>query len=399
MRDVDMSLMSDSPCPDSEFLAQYLDGGLSTADRDGVERHLTACPTCRAVALDAPSVEAELRRHELPSPSGTVVEPVFPRFRKSLPFPLLLPRSVAAGAIAATAVVAIAISLATPETPSSRTGPTAPRPHDIVLPQRSETAALRSYEALRPAPILDAPHIQASAAPAPPREMIKRAQPQFRSVPSDARRLPQYPGADADVSKRLWSAEITKLFNEGVAAANSGDHRAALTAFSNAAAVMPSCTDCYFNIGVSQRRMGDFVGAETAFKKSIELRPNNPQAYIALAELYTSQKEMNLAAAASAKAADLLLADAGGDAAALYAAGIGLWNANKYPEASATFEAAVKADASHAGAHFMLGKVYMNLGELKEAATEFGTYLTLQPSGTKAAEAAALYQEVTKFVK
>ena len=87
---------------------------------------------------------------------------------------------------------------------------------------------------------------------------------------------------------------------------------------------------------------------------------------------------MDLAAAASAKAAELSVASrGGGNADSLYSAGVGLWNANKFPEAGSTFEAAIKANPNHADSHFMLGKVNLNLGKLKEAAGEFETYLKL----------------------
>ena len=50
---------------------------------------------------------------------------------------------------------------------------------------------------------------------------------------------------------------------------------------------------------------------------------------------------MDLAAAASAKAAELsVAAGGGGNADSLYSAGVGLWNANKFAEAGSTFEAA-----------------------------------------------------------
>ena len=68
---------------------------------------------------------------------------------------------------------------------------------------------------------------------------------------------------------------------------------------------------------------------------------------------------MDLAAAASAKSAELSIASGGGgNADSLYSAGVGLWNANKFAEAGTTFEAALKANPNHADSHFMLGKVY-----------------------------------------
>ena len=196
------------------------------------------------------------------------------------------------------------------------------------------------------------------------------------------------------------NAEIKKFFEAGVAAAQAGNHQAAVEAFSNAAVAMPTCADCYFNVGVSQQMLKNSAGAEEAFKKAIEQRPNYPEAYNALAALYTQDKKMDLAAAASAKAAELGVAAGGtGNASSLYSAGVGLWNANKFPEAGSTFEAAIKADPNHADAHFMLGKVNLNLGKLKEAAAEFEQYLKLQPSGPNAAEAKTTYEALKPMLK
>src|SRR2546421_398382 len=140
-----------------------------------------------------------------------------------------------------------------------------------------------------------------------------------------------------------------KVVDEGVAAANSGNHQGAVDAFTNAANAMPSCADCYYNIGVSQGQLKNADASEAAFKKAIELRPAYPEAYNALAALYTAQRKMDLAAAAAAKAAELSSSAAGGGSAdSLYSAGVGLWNANKFPEAQGAFEGAIKADANHA---------------------------------------------------
>jgi len=195
------------------------------------------------------------------------------------------------------------------------------------------------------------------------------------------------------------NASIKKFFEEGVVAAQAGNHQGAVTAFNNAAVAMPTCADCYFNIGVSQQQMKNSADAEAAFKKAIELRPSYPEAYNALAALYTADKKMDLAAAASTKAAELSVAAGGGNADSLYSAGVGLWNANKFAEAGSTFEAAVKTDPNHADSHFMLGKVYLNLGKLKEAAGEFDAYLKLQPTGKNSAEAKTTFEALKPMLK
>ena len=163
---------------------------------------------------------------------------------------------------------------------------------------------------------------------------------------------------------------------------------------------MPTCADCYFNVGVSQQQLKNSEAAEAAFKKAIELRPSYPEAYNALAVLYTQDKKMDLAAAASAKSAELSIASgAGGNADSLYSAGVGLWNANKFVEAGNTFEAALKANPNHADSHFMLGKVYLNLGKLKGAAGEYEIYLKLEQAGKNAAEAKTTFEALKPMLK
>ena len=194
--------------------------------------------------------------------------------------------------------------------------------------------------------------------------------------------------------------EIKKFFEAGVVAAQAGNHQGAVEAFSNAAAAMPTCADCFFNVGVSQQMLKNSAAAEEAFKKAIEQRPNYPEAYNALAALYTADKKMDLAAAASAKAAELsVAAGGGGNADSLYSAGVGLWNANKFAEAGSTFEAAIKVNPNHADSHFMLGKVNLNLGKLKEAAQEFEMYLKLEPNGKNAAEAKTTFEALKPMLK
>lgn len=196
------------------------------------------------------------------------------------------------------------------------------------------------------------------------------------------------------------SAAARKAFEEGVAAANAGNNDAAIAAFTTAAAGIPNCADCHFNIGLSQQRSKNFDQAEASFNEAIKLRPNYPEAFNALASVYSAQGKMDQAAAAASKSAELSVASAtGGSADQLYNSGVALWNANKFPEAGTAFESALKTDPNHAEAHFMLGKVYINLGKLKEAAGEYDTYLKLAPTGKNAAEAKTTYEALKPMLK
>ncbi|HQZ38138.1 MAG TPA: tetratricopeptide repeat protein [Vicinamibacterales bacterium] len=191
------------------------------------------------------------------------------------------------------------------------------------------------------------------------------------------------------------AAEVKKAFDEGVAASRAGDHDTAIARFTDVAAMMPGCHDCYYNIGVSYLQKNDEKQAEEAWKKAIELKPDYAEALSALATLYNNQKRFDEAAAMSAKAAA-----AGGSTSSsadvIYNQGIILWNQGKIAEAKAKFEETVAADATYADAHFQLGMALLNEGKLPEAVGAFETYLKLAPTGQFAAQATAMVAQLKK---
>jgi tetratricopeptide (TPR) repeat protein len=190
------------------------------------------------------------------------------------------------------------------------------------------------------------------------------------------------------------NAALQKSFDAAVAASKAGDHAGAIAKYSEVAAGLPSCADCYYNMGLEYAALKDFVQAETAFKKALEVKPDHADAYNGLANVYNAQKKFDLASQASAKAAELAGGttgtSGGGNPDSLYNQGVIAWNAGKTDEARTHFEAALKADPNHAPSHYQLGMAYLNLGKLPEAKTEFETYLKLAPSGANAAQAQAM---------
>ena len=209
------------------------------------------------------------------------------------------------------------------------------------------------------------------------------------------------PGASGPTKEDVAKATaVKKLFDEGVAASRSNDHDGALAKFNEAAVLLPTCFDCYYNIGYAHAQKKDYVQAEAAFKKALELKADYVEAYNGLATIYNAQKKFDEAQAASQKAAEL--ASAGGAAAgggsvdALYNQGVIAWNAGKAEEAKGSFEAAIKANPTHADSHYQLGMCFVNLGKLPEAADMFEKYLALAPDGQYAAQAKALVATLKK---
>ncbi|HEY2907976.1 MAG TPA: tetratricopeptide repeat protein [Vicinamibacterales bacterium] len=208
--------------------------------------------------------------------------------------------------------------------------------------------------------------------------------------------------SSAEAAKK--SAELKKVFDEGVAASREGKHDEAIAAFTKAAELNPSCYDCYYNVGFGNAQKKDYDKAEAAYKKAIELKADYAEAYSGLANIYNAQRKFDQASEASAKAMQYagggaiggVAAGGGGSADAMYNQGVILWNAGKIPEAKKQFEAAVAANPNHAESHYQLGMALLNENNLPGAATEFETYLKLSPEGPNAPTAKAMVAQLKK---
>ena len=200
------------------------------------------------------------------------------------------------------------------------------------------------------------------------------------------------PVSKEEAAKAKAKAEsATKAFNEGVELSNAGKNEEAVAKFNEVIATMPNCAECYANIGTVQTKAQKYDEAEAAFKKAIDLKADFAEAYNGLANLYNSQKKFDQAAEMSKKAMELATAAGGaggaagatpaGNAAAVFNQGVILWNAQKFPEAKAQFEQAVKLDPTLAEAHYWLGMATLNGGDMAGAKSKFETYLKLAPTG------------------
>ncbi|HSL21526.1 MAG TPA: tetratricopeptide repeat protein [Vicinamibacterales bacterium] len=197
------------------------------------------------------------------------------------------------------------------------------------------------------------------------------------------------------------SAALRAAFDEGVALSQAGKNVEAIAKFNEVIGIAPSCATCFANIGSIHLKANEFDQAEAAYKKALEVDAELAAAYTGLMNVYNAQRKFDEAEKMAAEAAKRSSGGAGGggNPDALYNQGVVQWNANKFPEAQQAFESAIKADPNHAEAHFMLGKVYINLGKLAESATEFETYLTLAPDGPNAKEAKTNYEALKAYIK
>ena len=187
---------------------------------------------------------------------------------------------------------------------------------------------------------------------------------------------------------------------EGVAAFNAGNNDLALAKFNEVIAAQPTCLECHLTLGQIYGRTQKYAEAEAAYKKAIELKPDSSEAYTGLTTLYNAQKKFDLAADASAKAAQFSGgAGGGGSAEALFNQGVVLFNAQKFPEAKKQFEAAVAADPNLAMAQYQLGMTALNLGEIPTAVAALEAYLKVDPNGPKAAEVKAALPALQGMLK
>jgi tetratricopeptide (TPR) repeat protein len=211
------------------------------------------------------------------------------------------------------------------------------------------------------------------------------------------------PGAAAANSEEAnkKAAALRASFDEAVALSQAGKTEEAIAKFNEVATEAPSCATCFANIGSIHLKASKYDEAEAAYKKALEVDPNLVAAKTGLMNVYNAQRKFDLAEkmAAEVAASSGGAAGGGGNPDALYNQGVVQWNANKFQEAQQAFEGAIKADPNHAESHFMLGKVFINLGKLAEAATEFETYLKLAPDGPNAKEAQTNFDALKGFKK
>jgi tetratricopeptide (TPR) repeat protein len=196
------------------------------------------------------------------------------------------------------------------------------------------------------------------------------------------------------------AAALRGAFDEAVALSQAGKNEEAIAKFNEVAVSAPTCATCFANIGSIHLKSNKYDEAEAAYKKAVEIDPNLMAAKTGLMNVYNAQRKFDLAEKMAAEVtAGSAGAEGGGNPDALYNQGVVQWNANKFQEAQQAFEGALKTDPNHSEAHFMLGKVFINLGKLGEAATEFETYLKLAPSGPNAKEAQTNYDALKGFIK
>ncbi len=219
--------------------------------------------------------------------------------------------------------------------------------------------------------------------------------------------LPAAQAAAAQMSKEDAAKQAARVegiktkFAEGATLSNEGKYDEAIAKFEEVLVDVPKCAECYLNIGSVYAQKKEYDKSEEMYRKVLEMNPDSVDAYNGLATIFNAQKKFDEAQQASAEATKRSSAAAGGVAnpEALYNQGVIAWNANDFQKAQESFTAALAAKPDHAESHFMLGKVYLNLGKLAEAAKEFETYTKIAPTGPNAKEAASNFEMLKTYIK
>ena len=215
------------------------------------------------------------------------------------------------------------------------------------------------------------------------------------------------PGGGGKMSKEDAAKEAARIdgiktkFAEGATLSNEGKYDEAIAKFTEVLVEVPKCAECYLNIGSVYAQKKEYDKSEEAYKKALELTPDSVDAYNGLATIYNAQKKFTEAQAASAEATKRAMAAGGGTGSPepLYNQGVIAWNANDFAKAQESFTAALAVKPDHAESHFMLGKVFLNLGKLPDAAKEFEIYTKIAPSGPNAKEAASNFEMLKAYIK
>jgi tetratricopeptide (TPR) repeat protein len=191
---------------------------------------------------------------------------------------------------------------------------------------------------------------------------------------------------------------MQKAFDEGIKLTQAGKLDEAIAKFTEAKAINPDCFACQFNIGLSYAAKKDIPKAEEAFLAASALKPEAPEPFNQMANMYNANKQYDKAAQMAAEASKRSGGASGGGASpeSMFNQGVVLWNAQKYAEAKAQFEAAAKAKPDYADAHYWVGMANLNTGAMPAARAAFENYLKYAPTGQYAEQVKTFLAQLPK---
>lgn len=170
-------------------------------------------------------------------------------------------------------------------------------------------------------------------------------------------------------------AELRAMFAEAVELAGAGQLDEAEARFQELIGIQSNIPVLHVNLGYVYVQKEDWERAEASYLTALELNPGDPNALVALAEVYRDTGRGDEAMALLDRAAR----ENPEDLAIKYQRGVYLLAQGQAEEAREVFEAVLAADPSKAEAHYYLGTIMVGESRVPEAIEHFEAYLSTNP--------------------
>jgi Flp pilus assembly protein TadD len=167
---------------------------------------------------------------------------------------------------------------------------------------------------------------------------------------------------------------------------NLGDRAGERAALEQAIQANPHFVPAQYQLGSMDLQAGDNAGAERQFRLTANEAPDNAQAWIGLAAALGAESRFAEARQAATTALQL---DPNSAATVNYVLGGSLYAADRFEEAVAPLEKAVRLDPQDLQGHLLLGAVLARLGRKQEAASEWNAALKIDPDSKAALDGQA----------
>jgi len=152
--------------------------------------------------------------------------------------------------------------------------------------------------------------------------------------------------------RKQVSAEVQKLFDEGLGLAAQGKHQEAIEVYKKALDQDPEQSNIMGNMADSYSKLGNNEEAVVIYQKAIAVNPKDAALYTNLGVILSKLGKEAESQAAFKKAAEV---NPGASAQNFYNIGATLVNSGKSQEAAESFKKAIEADPNFAEAYYQLG--------------------------------------------
>jgi tetratricopeptide (TPR) repeat protein len=175
-----------------------------------------------------------------------------------------------------------------------------------------------------------------------------------------------------------------RIFNEGAERTRSGKMDDAVPYLKRAIEVDPTFEPAYAELGNYYMTRKKYQDALAVAEKHLAANPKSLEAMTVRAEAYKALGDKVKAK----EAADALTAgSAGSTPDEVFRQGVAQFNSNSFEQARSTFERVLTMDGNHAKAHYMLGLVNANLGDLAKSKQYLAKFLQMAPNDPDAKNA------------